>query len=597
MAMSMASFFRCPLLDGQVRPRNAARGTRPVLLTALAVVAAIGGLLAQPRPANAQSIDSPPPPRPSPPSPPPGPSVKVTGKTWLTATELKDRPQDLGGIWLMDLPRKSTPLQMWVKATPPNELTVQYLKDRDDDRLVMDMKDVGNRRWEGRVWVCLDNCPDICHWAPGSLNIGANNLSIGGEWHSKKGKADCSGLDENRPDAGTYTLRRLVGAAFVPIAAGKYMNLVGSPPVGNQARQFKAEVRLVARYDGIPAESVRAVADRGSLSLSDKASGTYDFVAEQSGVYELRFELLGTDGKVFHTDRLRVEIPAIVAPRDGALELLSTGDFIAGRGGPATLLILDASGSMKERHRLIDGKLKIDAAKEVLLEVIRVLPPDARVGLRVYGHRIREKRRGDCQDSELMIPIGTLDKGAFAARILSIRALGTTPIAFSLQRAAQDLAGIQGERLIVLVTDGKEECRGDPASVVAELKRAGIHIRLDVVGLALADEATKAEMRRIAEITGGQYFDANNRAGFQNAIRQAFGRVPFDVQDAAGKTVASGLLGGGPIKLAAGTYTIIVAASGQPVRLGGVAVAGDKTTRIELSKRGDRIESRIDGPR
>jgi fibro-slime domain-containing protein len=283
--------------------------------------------------------------------------------------------------------------------------------------------------------------------------------------------------------------------------------------------------------------------------------------------------------------------------REGQLEIVSTGEFIAGRGGPATLLILDASGSMKERRHLVDGKLKIDAAKDILLETLDLLPSAAPVGLRVYGHRIREKQRGDCEDSELVAPIRPIDKAALAARVRAIQALGTTPIAYSLRQAARDFAGVAGEKLIVLVTDGKEECRGDPAAAAAELNKAGIRIRLDVVGFALADEATKRDMRRIAALTGGQYFDAGDRAALQRALRQAFGRAPFEARASESAAPVSGLVGGGPVKLPAGTYTVVVAASPEPVRVERVTIAGGKTTRVELAKRGGRIETRIEEAR
>jgi hypothetical protein len=175
------------------------------------------------------------------------------------------------------------------------------------------MRAAGKLQWRGLVYVCprpRGTCPNLCQWVDGSLQTDVSNLSIKGEWRGKQSKPDCSG-NSNEPETGTFSFRRLVGVSFVPIARGKYLNLVGAPAVGNQAAQFKAAVRIAARYDSIPGATVKASAERGTLTLVDKAKGIYDFVVDRSGSYELSFELMGADGQVFHTDRMRVEIPAI----------------------------------------------------------------------------------------------------------------------------------------------------------------------------------------------------------------------------------------------------------------------------------------------
>ncbi len=91
---------------------------------------------------------------------------------------------------------------------------------------------------------------------PASLTVAAGNLSIAGEWRGRRGKADC-GAYSDEPYRDSFALNCYVGAGFVPIAAGKYMDLVAAPTRGDQAAQFNATVRIVARYDGIPNASAR----------------------------------------------------------------------------------------------------------------------------------------------------------------------------------------------------------------------------------------------------------------------------------------------------------------------------------------------------
>ena len=86
------------------------------------------------------------------------------------------------------------------------------------------------------------------------------------------------------------------------------------------------------------------------------------------------------------------------------------------------------------------------------------MPNDSLVGLRVYGHRIpnRDKRRG-CKDTELITPVGPLDRSAMKQQIRSFDAKGFTPIGLSLRKGAGDLPA-EGKRTIVLVSDGIDTC-------------------------------------------------------------------------------------------------------------------------------------------
>ena len=244
-------------------------------------------------------------------APPPQPIV-VEGKTWLTATEIKDRPQDIAGVWSEPTGGGETEFT-WLSTSPPGTLIDHPLAMRDSDPASVDMKATADLEWQGRVFTCprpKGKCTNLCEWNDGSLRVDDNHVSISGEWHGKKFKNDCSGFWDE-PDSGTFTMKRLVGVSFVPLAPGKYMNLVGAPAVGTQAAQFKAVVRIAARYDGVPNPNVRASASHGSIALIDKENGTYEFVVDRSGAHELLFELVGDDGRAFHTDRMRVEIPSI----------------------------------------------------------------------------------------------------------------------------------------------------------------------------------------------------------------------------------------------------------------------------------------------
>ena len=277
----------------------------------------------------------------------------------------------------------------------------------------------------------------------------------------------------------------------------------------------------------------------------------------------------------------------------GGLSVEATGERIASVSAPGQIeLILDGSGSMRRR---IEGRMMIDVAKEVMSDVIQRLPDDAAVALRVYGHRIREGTRGDCQDSELVVPFQKIDKTRMVEQVRRINALGTTPIAYTLQQVARDFAGAPGEKLVILVTDGKEECKGDPAAVVADLVKSGLKVRLNVVGFALADAATKKDMERVAQLTGGTFFDAANPKALTLAIDQALS-VPYDVLDASGARVGGGLTGQSRTDIPEGIYSVKVHAAGVPIEIPNVRITQDGLTRIVLKKEGTLVGVQVVDP-
>jgi len=219
-------------------------------------------------------------------------------------------------------------------------------------------------------------------------------------------------------------------------------------------------------------------------------------------------------------------------------------------GGAGLEVILDASGSMLQR---LDGKRRIEIAKDVLVDLVENrLSAGAPVAMRVFGHREADSCRTD-----LEMPLAPLDKDAMVSRIKSINAmnLAKTPIAASLAQVVNDLAGVKGQRLVVLITDGEETCGGDPAATIAELKAAGIDIRVNIVGFAIEDEDLKKSFALWSDLGGGNYFDARDAGQLSDSIAGAL-QIPFDLVNQAGEVVADGLVGGQPIVVPVGTYRL-----------------------------------------
>ncbi len=270
----------------------------------------------------------------------------------------------------------------------------------------------------------------------------------------------------------------------------------------------------------------------------------------------------------------------------GSLQLVATGEYIPAVSAPTHIeLIVDASGSM--RRKMADTP-KIDIAKTVLTEIVNELPEKLHVALRVYGDRIREGRTGDCEDTRLLHPFRGLRKKELLNRIDSIRALGTTPIAYSLEQLQQDFAGTDGEKLVILVTDGREECEGDPVATVRRLKKQGLRFRLNVIGFTLKNRRLIRQMKALARAGGGRYFSAQNYSSLKTSLADAMA-VSYRVLDSADTPVTRGRIDRGPVRLPEGIYTVRLNTRAGKIRIDNVCVTVGHTTVVELKKEGVEV--------
>jgi len=210
---------------------------------------------------------------------------------------------------------------------------------------------------------------------------------------------------------------------------------------------------------------------------------------------------------------------ALAASHLCLLFILSTLFSAPTRAESNVLFIFDASGSMKKT--LDSGESRMDAAKKAMNEALSSMPKDVRLGLFLFGHR----RAKDCADMELVSPIGADDARKIAARINAVEAKGETPIAESLRQGLRSYAALKGQdNRIILVTDGVEECQGNVCAAAQEVRDAGFDLKVDVVGFTLTREQ-RALIQCVPEVTGGQYYDAQNMAGLTTALAQVSQKV------------------------------------------------------------------------
>jgi Ca-activated chloride channel family protein len=175
------------------------------------------------------------------------------------------------------------------------------------------------------------------------------------------------------------------------------------------------------------------------------------------------------------------------------------------------VLVLDASGSMWGQ---IDAVSKVEIARAAVKDLVDQWSPDDALGLVAYGHR----RKGDCADIETLIPYGPLDAGAFLGKVNGLNALGMTPLSAAVIHGAEALKLSEQKATVILVSDGEETCKMDPCQVGAELEKRGVDFTAHVIGFDVPNPAHQAQLKCLADATGGRYFNARDAGELKTAL-------------------------------------------------------------------------------
>lgn len=173
------------------------------------------------------------------------------------------------------------------------------------------------------------------------------------------------------------------------------------------------------------------------------------------------------------------------------------------------LIIYDASNSMNARWQ---SASKMSISKKLVADIIDSLATveNVQMALRVYGHQSQYPPL-DCGDSKLVVPFAEGNGKRIAQVIRSLRPKGATPIAYSLREAAKDFPPCTHCRnLIILITDGIEECGEDPCEASAFLQEKGIALRPFIIGIG---EDFSHDFGCV-----GEYFDASDEEDFVRAF-------------------------------------------------------------------------------
>lgn len=194
-------------------------------------------------------------------------------------------------------------------------------------------------------------------------------------------------------------------------------------------------------------------------------------------------------------------------------------DFTNNISREKILFIVDFSNSMNER---LGHRTKLDIALSTMKEILQQIPQNTAVGLRVYGHRTGFTPRQSCTASQLVSPIQTNNAMNIYSKLNSLNAVGWTPITYSLKQAAfTDFSDTISKKRIILISDGGENCDESPCDFIIELMKYREDIRIDVIALAIGDKDANNQLKCVALVTSGKFYNANTAAELKNSLQDS----------------------------------------------------------------------------
>ena len=195
------------------------------------------------------------------------------------------------------------------------------------------------------------------------------------------------------------------------------------------------------------------------------------------------------------------------------------------------MIVFDASGSMAEMGYNGLDEPRIFEARAAMHTVLPDVAPLRKIGLVTYG----PGEKNYCENVTLRFPpIENADVPILTV-VDTIQPAGNTALTEAVRDAARALGGGAVPGTVVLVTDGKETCGGQPCRLANEL--SGTDITVHVVGFRVrADffnweggdakpeiERVPAIARCLADDTGGTYTSAETLQELIDALRETLG--------------------------------------------------------------------------
>ncbi len=195
------------------------------------------------------------------------------------------------------------------------------------------------------------------------------------------------------------------------------------------------------------------------------------------------------------------------------------------QSGRSAELILDMSSSMLKD--LPFGTSKAEAAKSAVRSFLGDVDRDTRLGLRVYGHQSWEANK-NCRDTEQVIELGpsVVTAPQIRSALRQVEPRGYSPISLALDRAAKEISlDDTSRKMLILVSDGKETCSGDPCATARTLSRRYPDLVIHTIGFSVGSTA-RQQLQCVARAANGRYYDAVDADELADRMGEAYAELP-----------------------------------------------------------------------
>jgi len=212
-------------------------------------------------------------------------------------------------------------------------------------------------------------------------------------------------------------------------------------------------------------------------------------------------------------------------------------------------LVMDYSGSMA---------IWITQAKRTMSYVISQISDTTKIGLRVFGqadytpqkaqtgkvHEIKKvngkykavttstnpstgTNTGACSATSQLVALTQANSNALISGMNSARIGGSTPMVYGLDRAVTEDLSLDRTtpKKIILITDGGENCGGDPCAFAKQLMQTRSDIHIDVI---LVDSGSN-KLSCLASTTGGHLYKVNDLSKFSTVLTQSMQSQPHEI--------------------------------------------------------------------
>jgi Ca-activated chloride channel homolog len=192
------------------------------------------------------------------------------------------------------------------------------------------------------------------------------------------------------------------------------------------------------------------------------------------------------------------------------------------------VVLLDTSGSMGGK---LEEEPKMDAVKKSLQQLAKRFPQNTvDFQLRIYGHEgspeLKDRDRS-CNSTQKIYAGSRYDQKQLEQALSRVQPTGYNPLALALFKSQPDMkkgAPGQVENHVILITDGYDNCDGNPEKMAQALHLSDTAANVHVIGLDV-EAKTEQQLRNIADQTGGDYATVKNEQELEKVLASETDRL------------------------------------------------------------------------